>query len=89
MSYPYQPDYAVHPGELVKDALAEADLKQRALCELTGYSEKYISQLCKGKARLTAQAAVTIGGVLHINPRILLRLQANYDVWKIELDAAR
>jgi addiction module HigA family antidote len=81
----FDPDYVVHPGRVIAEALAEQGMTQHTLAQRTGYTQKYISQVVGTCiVPLTAEAAVRIGNVLGISPRLLARMQADYDVGMIE-----
>jgi HTH-type transcriptional regulator/antitoxin HigA len=78
------PDWAVHPGEVIEEALAERGWPQNYLADLIGYSAKHLNQVVRGRVRLHAPMAVEIEKHLGLSARLLMRMQADYDVWNAE-----
>ena len=82
-THAWQPNYAVHPGELLAEMLDEHKLTQSWLAQRTGYTTKHVNQMVKGKAPITADAAVAIAIAFGRKgyARTLARMQADHDVW--------
>ena len=51
MAIEYRPNYAVHVGKFLKDALAAHNMKQNELSEKTGISKTIINEIINGKTR--------------------------------------
>ncbi len=78
----YNPDYAVHPGEILEETLAARDIKKNDLAERCGLSAKTISQILNKKAPLTADTAVQLERVLGISADIWNNLDAQYRLFE-------
>lgn len=68
-----------HPGEVLHEALQERGMTQADLSRVTGLTQKHISQLVRGRIGIGNTAARLIGNALNINPRLFIRMQADYD----------
>jgi HTH-type transcriptional regulator/antitoxin HigA len=77
-------DWTVHPGETLREALAERSMSQSYFAWATGYSQKHINQIIKGHAGISAEAALRFERELDIPARFWMHMQADY-----ELDVAR
>jgi HTH-type transcriptional regulator / antitoxin HigA len=66
VKYPYQPDYAVSPGETLRETLEAKALSQADLALRTGLAEKTISQIVNGIAPITYDTAAKLELVLGI-----------------------
>ena len=73
-------DEVVHPGELIRDTLTARGMTQKALADATGLTPKHISRVVRGLSGIGTLGATQIGEVLDISPRLLIRMQADYDV---------
>lgn len=78
--YVEQRDWTVHPGEVLREALAERDMSQSYLAFATGYTQKHINQIVKGHVRITAEAALRLEAELDISARFWMHLQADHDL---------
>jgi HTH-type transcriptional regulator/antitoxin HigA len=77
-SYPYRPDYAVPPGETLRDRLAEMNLSQAELAARTGLSTKHINQIVQGIAPLTPDTAIALERVTGVPAHIWNRRESDY-----------
>ena len=68
-----------HPGEVVADYLEFHGWAQRDLARRTGITPKTISEICNGKAPVTAQTALALEKVLRRPARFWLNLQRQFD----------
>ncbi len=75
---PYEPDYAVPPGETLLEALEEARLTREELARLADLSTKHVSRLVSGHVALTPETAVRLEWVLGIPARFWNAREANY-----------
>jgi HTH-type transcriptional regulator / antitoxin HigA len=71
-------DYAVAPGETLRELLEEQGLSQRDLARRTGLSPKHVNRLLQGLVPLSADAAVRLERVTGTPARFWHRLEANY-----------
>ena len=74
-------DWRVHPGELLRELLAERGVSQAHLARATGYTPKHINRLIKGRAALTPTMAVRLEREL-VGPTAAfwLGLQMDFDL---------
>jgi HTH-type transcriptional regulator / antitoxin HigA len=79
MKNQYEPDYVVHPGETLKDALDERDMTQVDFARRTGRPLKTINEIVQGKSGITPDTALQMERVLGIPARFWNNLQAQYE----------
>ena len=77
----FDPDWAVHPGETLHEALAERHMSQSALAIATGFSQKHITHVIHGKSGIGPDFAIALEEVLGISARLWLNLQTNYELF--------
>lgn len=63
-TYTFQPDYAIPPGETLRELLDEKGLSQSDLARRTGMAEKTISQIMTGDAPISLDTATKLELVL-------------------------
>lgn len=68
-----------HPGEVVVDYLEFHEWAQRDLARRTGLTPKTISEICNGKAPITAPTALALEKVLQRPAHFWLNLQRQFD----------
>lgn len=68
------------PGELVKKALEERGLSQKEFAEVIGVRPSHISEIIKGKRRVTINFANHLEDILGIPAKILLDMQMACDI---------
>jgi HTH-type transcriptional regulator/antitoxin HigA len=73
-------DWSVHPGEILKETLAEHKMTQTYLAWGTGYTKKHINQIVNGKASITAPMAVRLERELDVPARFWMNLQTSHDI---------
>jgi HTH-type transcriptional regulator/antitoxin HigA len=71
---------AVHPGEMLREALQERGWSQADLSRRSGLTQKHISRVVTGQAGIGTEAALAIEAATGISARVLIRMQADYDV---------
>jgi HTH-type transcriptional regulator / antitoxin HigA len=76
--YEYEPDYAVHPGEILGERLAAYGMSQTELARRIGMSTKTLSQIVNGKAPVTPETAIQLERALGVSARLWTGLDANY-----------
>ena len=84
----FTPDWALPPGESIRDLAEERDWAQTELAQRLGYTEKHISQLINGKVPLSVDAAQRLERVLGSTVDFWLALETNYQMHKARLEAA-
>lgn len=68
-----------HPGEVVVDYLEYLGWSQRDLARRTGLTPKTISEICNGKAPITATTALTLEKALQRPAHFWLNLQRQFE----------
>lgn len=72
-------NYAIHPGEILQDALDEHGLTQRDLADRIDVTPKHINEIIKGKASITSTFAQKLEFIFDTTPGYWLGLQKNYE----------
>lgn len=75
----YNPTTTLPPGEIISDYLESFEWSQSELARRTGITPKTISEICNGKAPITANTALSFEKVLSRPPHFWLNLQRLYD----------
>lgn len=71
----------IHPGEvLVEEFLKPMDISAYRLSKEIGIPQTRISQIIKGKRRITADTALRLSAFFGNTPKFWLGLQADYDL---------
>lgn len=81
----FDPDWAVHPGLLLGETLADHKLSQAWLARATGLTPKHVNRVVNGRDALTPYVAVAVARALgkpRGYARTLARMQADHDVWR-------
>jgi HTH-type transcriptional regulator / antitoxin HigA len=73
-----EPDYAIPPGETLRDRLAALEMSQAELATRTGLSTKHVNQILQGVAHISADTAQRLEPVTGIPARLWNRLEADY-----------
>ena len=71
-------DYAIPPGETLRELLEEQGLTQRDLARRAGLSPKHVNRLLQGVVPLSAEVAQRLEHVTGTPARLWNRLEANY-----------
>lgn len=82
----YYPDFIIHPGETLKEILEDRNMTQKELAIRTGFSEKHISTIIKGKKSISSGFAKSLEYALDIDASFWCNLQSEYDQEIIELN---
>jgi HTH-type transcriptional regulator/antitoxin HigA len=78
----WQPNWAVHPGEILAEALEERAMSQAELARRMDRPVKTINEIIKGKSAITPETAIQLELVLAIPARLWNNLQRDY--WEAE-----
>lgn len=70
----------IHPGEVLKDELEEADLTQSGLAKHIGVLPKTINEICRGKRGISAEMAMKLSKAFGGSPQFWLNLQNNWEL---------
>lgn len=76
----FRPNWAVHPGESIADALEEQGISQKEAAERLQVSKKFVNDLIRGRASVSAETATALSRVVGSSPEFWIRLQAHYDL---------
>jgi HTH-type transcriptional regulator/antitoxin HigA len=76
--HPFKPDYAVPPGDTLRDRLAEMNLTQAELAARAGLSTKHVNQIMQGLAPITLETAISLERITGIPASIWNRREADY-----------
>ena len=74
------PFIATHPGELIKDELAERKMTQKQLADITGIKTSILSQTINGKRSISLNMAVQLEKALDIPAELWMNLQTQYNI---------
>ena len=72
------PNYAIPPGETLRETLGPLGMTQAELAERTGRHKKTINEIITGKAAITAETALLFERVLGISASFWNNLERNY-----------
>ena len=75
----YEPDYAVPPGETLRETLDALGMAQSDLALRTGRPTKTINEIVNGKAAITPETALQFERVLGVPASFWNNLQRNYE----------
>jgi HTH-type transcriptional regulator/antitoxin HigA len=67
---------AIPPGETIKEQISAKGITQKEFAQRMGYSEKHISQMLNGYAKLTQETALRLENVLGIPANFWNKLEA-------------
>lgn len=76
----FDPDWVVHPGEVLSEALEERGLKQRDFAKRVGVSEQLISMISRGRRLYSAKLAIAFERELDIPATLWMNLKTNYEL---------
>lgn len=76
--YPFRPDYAIPPGETLRDRLAEMNLSQAELAARAGLSTKHVNQIMQSVAPITLETAIALDRITGIPASVWNRREADY-----------
>ena len=80
-----QPTNPFHPGEiLLEEFLSPSGITQVAFAEKVGWTKARLNELIKGKRGITAEAALDLAEALGTSARLLMNLQATFDLAQAE-----
>ena len=83
--HPYEPDYAVPPGQTLQETIDALGIAQRELAIRAGLSAKHVNQVIKGIAPMTHDTAIRFERVTGVPARMWNNLEAHYQEHKARL----
>ena len=78
MAAPFEPDWAVPPGETLEETIDALGMSQVELAHRAGLTPKTINQIVKGKAPVTPATALALEKVTEIPARFWNNLERDY-----------
>ena len=70
----------VHPGDILKDELAEIGISPTAFAREIDVPPNRVSQIIAGKRSITGDTALRFGHWFGVEPQFWLNLQSQYDL---------
>ncbi len=77
----------IHPGEVLKDELAERNLSANALAKALGVPTNRITGILNGNRAVTAETALRLARYFGTTAEFWMALQAAYDVKRARQEA--
>lgn len=74
----FRPDYAITPGETLRDLLADQSLSQAELAARAGLSTKHVNQILKGIAPITLETSIVLERVTGMPASFWNRRESDY-----------
>jgi len=74
----FEPDYAVHPGEILNEILEARGIREKDFAKRCGISFKTISQIINSKAPVTPETSIQFERVLGVSADIWNKLDSQY-----------
>ena len=71
---------AIHPGEILADELAEAEVTPTALARAIGVPPNRVTEIIHGRRGITGDTALRLGHWFGMSPQFWLNLQGAYDL---------
>lgn len=88
-TYPYEPDYAVAPGETLAETIESLGMDQKELATRLGMTEKHVSQVINGHVSLTYEMADKLELVTGVPARIWNNLEMKYRERLTKIEASK
>jgi HTH-type transcriptional regulator/antitoxin HigA len=82
----YNPNKAIHPGQIISRSLEREGMTQKNLSERTGLTEKHLSQIINGEASITVETALLLENALGGTASFWINLEKNYQETRARLD---
>ena len=76
----WQPDWAINPGEILREKLEEMGLSQFQAADRMGVSQPYMSQLCTGRKGMGPTTALKLESLTGISANVWATLSARFAV---------
>ena len=82
-SFPYRP---IHPGELLKEELECRHISQKSFAMQLGLPYTTLNEILNSKRPVSADFALLMEASLGVEPNLLLRMQASYNMQVAKTD---
>jgi antitoxin HigA-1 len=80
---------ATHPGEILREELAELSLSANAFALKIKVPTNRISEILAGRRSITAETALRLGRFFGTSAQFWMNLQTNYDLKQATAEAGR
>lgn len=77
-SYPFEPDYAVAPGETLQETIEALGITQTELATRLGMAQKTVNQIIQGAAPIVAETAIGLERATGVPARFWVAHEAGY-----------
>jgi HTH-type transcriptional regulator/antitoxin HigA len=74
----FRPDFAIPPGETLRDRLDEMNITQAELAARAGMSTKHVNQIMQGLAPITLETAIVLDRITGVPASVWNRREADY-----------
>lgn len=74
----FMPNFAVPPGETLKETIESMGMTQEELAQRTGRHKEMINEIIKGKAAITPEIAIQLESFLRVPASFWNNLERNY-----------
>ncbi len=81
---PFEP---THPGEIIKEEIAERGISQRRLAQQMGVSYSVLNEVLNGKRPVTIEYALMLEAALGIDADLWIGMQAAYNKQMAQRDS--
>lgn len=82
-------NYAIHPGQILKEHLEAVSMTQKELALSIGVSTTIINEIIKGKRDVNATLATKLQEVFSLSAKYWLNIQSDFDLAKISTEKKR
>ncbi|HLH33525.1 MAG TPA: HigA family addiction module antitoxin [Alloacidobacterium sp.] len=69
-----------HPGMLVREYIGDRSIS--SVAEHIGVARATLSRIVNGSSSITADMSIRLSEAFGVSPDLLLRMQAQYDLWQ-------
>ena len=76
----WEPDWAIHPGEILAEHIEARDWSQAEFARRTGLTTKLVSTIISGQNPVSAESAIKFERVLGLKASIWSNLQSTWDL---------
>jgi addiction module HigA family antidote len=80
---------AVHPGEILREELAELGLSANALSKALGVPVNRVTMILNGQRGVSADTALRLARYFGTTPQFWLNLQKTWELRRAEIEAGR
>ncbi len=82
----FNPDYAIHSGEILEETLEARGIKKNELAKRCGLAPKTINQIINGKASISPSIAIKLERAIGVSASLWTNLATDYDLYVARLE---